>query len=47
MDFPDFPEPEQEKSFVTQPEVLSYLNLYADHFNLKQLIKVSLKGIAT
>lgn len=39
MHFPDFPFPPQEKSFLPAKEVLEYLNLYADHFDLKRHIK--------
>ncbi|XP_018577185.1 senecionine N-oxygenase [Anoplophora glabripennis] len=39
MGFPDFPIPEQKKSYLTQAEILDFLNLYADFFNLKELIK--------
>lgn len=41
MGFPDFPIPEKNDSFLPQENVLDFLNLYADHFNLKPLIKVS------
>lgn len=40
MGFPDFPIPEQEKSYLTQQEIWEFLSLYADRFNLKPLIKV-------
>lgn len=40
MGFPDFPIPEQTKSYLTQAEILDFLNLYADFFDLKKLIKV-------
>ncbi|XP_065369570.1 senecionine N-oxygenase [Calliphora vicina] len=40
MGFPDFPYPEKyELSFVTSADVLDYLNLYADHFKLRNYIK--------
>lgn len=39
MGFPDFPIPEQEKSYLTQSEILDFLNLYADQFKLKPLVK--------
>lgn len=39
MGFPDFPIPEQNKSYLTQAEVFDFLNLYADHFNLRSSIK--------
>lgn len=40
MGFPDFPVPEREKSYLSQAEILDFLNLYADYFNLRPLIKV-------
>lgn len=40
MGFPDFPVPEQEKSYLTQQEIWEFLHLYADNYNLKPLIKV-------
>ncbi|KAJ8971289.1 hypothetical protein NQ314_000766, partial [Rhamnusium bicolor] len=39
MGFPDFPIPDQKKSYLTQAEILDFLNLYADRFNLKPLVK--------
>ncbi|VEN41239.1 unnamed protein product [Callosobruchus maculatus] len=39
MGYPDFPIPEREKSYLTQAEILDFLNLYADNFNLRPLIK--------
>ncbi|XP_019865641.1 senecionine N-oxygenase [Aethina tumida] len=41
MGFPDFAIPEQKKSYLTQAEVLDFLNLYAEHFKLNDLIKVN------
>lgn len=41
MGFPDFAIPEQKKSYLTQAEVLDFLNLYAEHFKLNDLIKVT------
>lgn len=41
MGFPDFNIPEQDKSYLSQQEILDFLNLYADNFNLKQHIKVA------
>ncbi|KAJ8952589.1 hypothetical protein NQ318_004136 [Aromia moschata] len=38
MGFPDFPIPDQKKSYLTQAEILDFLNLYAEHFDLKRLI---------
>jgi cation diffusion facilitator CzcD-associated flavoprotein CzcO len=40
MGYPDFPIPEQNKSYLTQAEILEFLNLYADHFKIRELIKV-------
>jgi len=39
MGFPDFPVPEQTKSYLTQAEILEFLNLYTDHFGLRPMIK--------
>ncbi|XP_017771385.1 PREDICTED: senecionine N-oxygenase-like [Nicrophorus vespilloides] len=39
MGFPDFPIPEQRKSYLTQAEILDFLNLYADNFELRKNIK--------
>lgn len=39
MGFPDFPIPEQDKSYLSQAEILDFLNLYAEKFNLKSHIK--------
>ncbi|CAG9821332.1 unnamed protein product [Phaedon cochleariae] len=39
MGFPDFPIPEQNKSYLTQAEILDFLNLYADRYNLRNFIK--------
>lgn len=41
MQFPDFPFPEQEESFLHHTEVLSYLEDYAKHYNLHQYIRVT------
>ncbi|XP_025836607.1 flavin-containing monooxygenase FMO GS-OX-like 2 isoform X2 [Agrilus planipennis] len=41
MGFPDFPIPEQQKSYLSQAEILHFLNLYADHFDIRKLIKFS------
>lgn len=43
MGFPDFPIPEQDKSYLSQAEILDFLNLYAEKFNLKSHIKVFTK----
>ncbi|KAL7033241.1 hypothetical protein ACKWTF_007513 [Chironomus riparius] len=39
MCFPDFPFPPQEKSFLPASDVLSYLKLYVDTFNVRSKIK--------
>lgn len=39
MAYPDFPFQNQKKSYVSQIDVLNYLNAYADHFDLKSHIK--------
>ncbi|KAM7345500.1 flavin-containing monooxygenase 2 [Cochliomyia hominivorax] len=40
MGYPDFPYPDKfHLSFVTAAEVLEYLNIYADHFKLRNYIK--------
>lgn len=39
MGYPDFPFPEQEKSFIAAKDVLDFLKLYADTFNLRNYIK--------
>lgn len=39
MGFPDFPIPERERSYLTQAEILDFLDLYADHFDLRKYIK--------
>lgn len=40
MGFPDFPIPEQSQSYIPAKDILNFLNLYADHFQLRQHIKV-------
>lgn len=42
MGFPDFAIPEQKKSYLTQAEILDFLNQYADKFNLMKYIQVQL-----
>ncbi|KAG5680244.1 hypothetical protein PVAND_009766 [Polypedilum vanderplanki] len=39
MSFPDFPFPPQVKSYLPAQDVLDYLNLYADTFNVRTKIK--------
>lgn len=39
MGFPDFPIPEQEKSYISAEDMLKFLDLYADEFRVKQHIK--------
>lgn len=41
MGFPDFPIPEQRKSYLTQAEILDFLNQYVKHFKLEDHIKVN------
>lgn len=40
MNFPDFPFPPIEKSFLTSTEVLDYFKIYAEKFNLRRFIKL-------
>lgn len=39
MGYPDFPIPEQERSYLCHEEILSFLDQYANHFDLKEHIK--------
>lgn len=39
MGYPDFSIPEQDKSYISQAEMLRFLELYADHFDIKKHIK--------
>lgn len=39
MGAPDFPIPPQEKSYISAQDFLSFLNLYADHFKVRDRIK--------
>lgn len=39
MSYPDFPYTPHDRSYITSSEVLQYLNLYADNFNLRQHIR--------
>lgn len=41
MAFPDFPFSEDLPSYIGHKDVLQYLDNYADHFGLKQFIRVS------
>ncbi|KAK9873991.1 hypothetical protein WA026_002339 [Henosepilachna vigintioctopunctata] len=41
MGFPDFPIPDQEKSYITQEEILDYLNQYVKHFKLENIIRTN------
>lgn len=38
MQFPNFPHQNQDHSFVTSDVILNYLNLYADHYDLRNYI---------
>lgn len=40
MHFPGFPYPYEDHSFIPSAKFLNYLNLYADHFNLRRHIKL-------
>lgn len=39
MEFQDFLMPELPRSYITSEDFLSYLQSYADHFQLNELIK--------
>ena len=39
MGYPDFPIPQQEKSYIPAEDMLAFLNLYADTFNVREYIK--------
>jgi dimethylaniline monooxygenase (N-oxide forming) len=39
MGYPDFEIPKQKKSYISSQDILDFLNLYADKFDLKKLIK--------
>uniref|UniRef100_A0A0A9Z036 Flavin-containing monooxygenase n=1 Tax=Lygus hesperus TaxID=30085 RepID=A0A0A9Z036_LYGHE len=39
MGYPDFPIPEQDLSYIPSHDILSFLEKYAEHFNLKQYVK--------
>lgn len=39
MGFPDFPIPERDRSYLTRQEIWDFLDLYADRFRLKPLIR--------
>jgi dimethylaniline monooxygenase (N-oxide forming) len=39
MHYPDYPFMEQNKSYISQAEVLAYYQSYADTFNLRKYIK--------
>jgi dimethylaniline monooxygenase (N-oxide forming) len=39
MGFPDFPISERDGSYLSQAEILDFLNTYANHFKLKELIR--------
>lgn len=40
MGYPDFPIPEQDRSYIPAEDMLKFLNLYAETFNVKQCIKL-------
>lgn len=39
MGYPDFPIPEQEKSYIPSADMLAFLKLYAEKFNINDVIK--------
>lgn len=39
MGYPDFPIPEQEKSYIPAADMLAFLDLYATRFNVKPTIR--------
>lgn len=39
MGYPDFPIPDQNKSYIPQKDMLTFLELYAQKFNVYQHIK--------
>lgn len=39
MGYPDFPIPDQEKSFISQADMLSFLEQYARHFDVVKHIR--------
>lgn len=39
MGYPDFPIPDQKKSYIPQKDMLSFLELYAQKFNVYEHIK--------
>ncbi|KAL3286893.1 hypothetical protein HHI36_001380 [Cryptolaemus montrouzieri] len=41
MGFPDFPIPEQQKSYLTQAEILDFLNDYVKNFGLEPMIRTN------
>lgn len=40
MGLPDFPFPEQKKSYLKREDILQFLNDYATHFNIRSSIQV-------
>lgn len=41
MGYPDYPIPENEKSYLTRSEIVDFLNSYCDYFQLRKFISVS------
>lgn len=39
MGYPDYPVPDNPDSYLTRTQILEFLNLYCDHFNLRQYIQ--------
>lgn len=46
MEIPGFAFPEEwNKSYITRQQCLEYLNMFADHFNLRKHIRVFFKQL--
>lgn len=41
MGYPGFPVPESNKSYLSQPEILQFLNLYTDYFKIRSHIRLN------
>ena len=39
MGYPDFPIPEQDKSYIPASDMLAFLGLYAKEFNVEERVK--------
>lgn len=40
MGYPDFQVPDRPESYLTRTEMLDFLNMYCDHFELRPYIRV-------